>query len=160
MQSQTINTSNKTNINLEEELKSAFDYFDSDNSGTISKEELEIVMKKLGLNPTQVEIEEMLEEADNEGNGQIDFYAFKRMLTKTLKDDFTLQAILEAFSIFDKNKTGKIEKREIVNILMKSCYMERHEVDDLLDDICNEFDENNEIDYNVFVKETFRMLNN
>ena len=125
---------------FERELKAAFDYFDADGSGAISKEELEVVMKKLGLNPTLVEIQEMLEEIDNERLGHIDFISFKKLLTKTLHDEFILTSSIEAFTIFDKNKVGKIEKRELISILQKSCYMDKYEIDTLLSEI--EFDEN------------------
>ena len=100
----------------------------------------------------------MLEEIDNERLGHIDFISFKKLLTKTLHDEFILTSSIEAFTIFDKNKVGKIEKRELISILQKSCYMDKYEIDTLLSEI--EFDENNELDYNNFVKDTFKMLKN
>lgn len=158
MNSSNLKDNNQQQDRFDREMKAAFDYFDEDGSGTISKEELERVMKKLGLNPTQVEIQEMLDEIDNEKLGQIDFNAFKKLLTKTINDEFILSSSIDAFNLFDKDKTGKLEKRELVNILQKTCFMEKNDIDLLLSEI--DFDENNDFDYNEFVRETFKLLNN
>lgn len=142
---------------FEMELKIAFDLFDEDNSGNIDKDEFGNVMKKLGLNPTKVEIQEMLDIMDKENIGQIDFESFKKIMTKSINDDFLIDSSIEAFSLFDKNKNGKLEKKQLVNILIEMCYMEREEAESLITD--EYFDENNEVDYVKFVRDTFDMLN-
>lgn len=50
----------------------AFRVFDKDGSGTISAAELKAVMKSLGENLTDAEIDEMIREADKDNNGTID----------------------------------------------------------------------------------------
>lgn len=54
------------------ETRAAFDVFDKDGSGTISADELRQVMKSLGENLTDEEIDEMIREADKDKNGAID----------------------------------------------------------------------------------------
>ena len=49
------------------ELREAFSLFDKDGSGTISNEELEVVMKSLGQNPTEDELQRMIHEVDVDG---------------------------------------------------------------------------------------------
>lgn len=49
------------------ELREAFSLFDKDGSGTISNDELEVVMKSLGQNPTQSELKQMIQEVDVDG---------------------------------------------------------------------------------------------
>ena len=61
-----------TTENFEKETREAFKVFDKDGSGTISTDELRQVMKSLGENLTEDEIEEMVREADSDGNGVID----------------------------------------------------------------------------------------
>ena len=55
-----------------DETRAAFNVFDKDGSGTISAEELRQVMKSLGENLTDAEIDEMIAEADKDRNGTID----------------------------------------------------------------------------------------
>lgn len=57
---------------FEHEMRMAFKVFDRDGSGSISSDELRLVMRQLGENLTDQEIDEMLQEADKDGNGLID----------------------------------------------------------------------------------------
>jgi len=50
-----------------------FQMFDKDGDGTISTKELGAVLRSLGLNPGQDEIDEMIEETDRDNSGAIDF---------------------------------------------------------------------------------------
>lgn len=64
----------------EEELLQAFKVFDKDGNGTISEVELRDVMKSLGELLSEREIKQMIEEADGDGDGEIDFHEFKKMM--------------------------------------------------------------------------------
>ena len=56
----------------EAELRAAFDVFDKDGNGTISAEELRQLMKSIGEDLSDKDIDEMIREADKDGNGEID----------------------------------------------------------------------------------------
>ena len=62
------------------ELISAFNAFDKDNTGEISVDQLGLVMSNLGDKLTNDEIQEMLREADLDGNGSIDREEFVKMM--------------------------------------------------------------------------------
>uniref|UniRef100_A0A8C6QKP7 EF-hand domain-containing protein n=1 Tax=Nannospalax galili TaxID=1026970 RepID=A0A8C6QKP7_NANGA len=47
-----------------EEFKVAFSIFDKDGDGTITTKELGIVLKSLGQNPTEAELQDMIDEVD------------------------------------------------------------------------------------------------
>ena len=68
----------------ESELRAAFAVFDRDGSGTISAEELRNVMKSIGENLSDSEIDEMIKEADANGDGNIDCKLLE-LTTKTPK---------------------------------------------------------------------------
>ena len=61
-----------TQTDSEKELRDAFAVFDSDGSGTIEADEIRKVMKSLGDNLTDEEVEDMIRHVDKDGNGTID----------------------------------------------------------------------------------------
>ena len=67
----------------EEELLEAFKVFDRDGNGYVTSHELRSVMTSLCEGTTPEEVEEMIKEADIDGDGQIDYQEFvKMMMTK------------------------------------------------------------------------------
>ena len=64
----------------EEETLEAFKVFDKDGSGFISKAELIHVMANLGEKLSDGEIDEMIREADVNGDGQINYEEFVQMM--------------------------------------------------------------------------------
>lgn len=49
------------------EFKEAFSLFDKDGDGTITTKELGTVMRSLGQNPTEAELQDMISEVDANG---------------------------------------------------------------------------------------------
>ena len=68
--------------NAEEEMMEAFKVFDSDGNGMITADELRQIMANLGEKLTEEEVEEMVKEADIDGDGQINYEEFVRMMFK------------------------------------------------------------------------------
>jgi calmodulin len=64
----------------EEEIMEAFKVFDKDGSGFISAAELKNIMTNLGEKLTDEEVDEMVREADVNGDGQIDYEEFVKMM--------------------------------------------------------------------------------
>ena len=56
-----------------EELREAFEVFDKDGDGHISPQELASIMQALGENLNEKDILVMIQEADDDGDGNIDF---------------------------------------------------------------------------------------
>lgn len=66
-----------------EEILKAFRLFDDDDTGTISFKNLKRVAKELGENLTDEELQEMIEEADRNGDGEVSKEDFLRIMKKT-----------------------------------------------------------------------------
>uniref|UniRef100_A0A671NUX6 Calmodulin n=1 Tax=Sinocyclocheilus anshuiensis TaxID=1608454 RepID=A0A671NUX6_9TELE len=59
-------------------------------------------MRSLGQNPTEAELQDMINEVDADGNGTIDFPEFLTMMARKMKDTDSEEEIREAFRVFDK----------------------------------------------------------
>jgi len=68
----------------ESHLRSAFAYFDQDNSGQISAEELRLCLQSDDFTLTEEQIQQLLEGVDTDGDGQIDYLEFINMMKNSL----------------------------------------------------------------------------
>jgi len=66
-----------------EEILKAFRLFDEDDTGKISFKNLKKVAKELGENLSDEEIQEMIDEADRDGDGEINEEEFLRIMRRT-----------------------------------------------------------------------------
>lgn len=85
---------------LESDIREAFRIFDKDGNGSISASELRHVMTNLGEKLTDEEVEEMLREADIDGDGQINYEGKRRGHTyrsrgirRWMKEGLSIQSI-------------------------------------------------------------------
>lgn len=65
---------------IEEDVLHAFRVFDRDGDGLISAEELKLTMNNLGEPLTDHEVKSMIEAADIDGDGRINFQEFSRLM--------------------------------------------------------------------------------
>ncbi|PIA61537.1 hypothetical protein AQUCO_00300812v1 [Aquilegia coerulea] len=68
---------------LEEEYKKAFRIYDKDQNGFITATELRQVMASLGDKLTDEQLNEMVREADGDGDGKINYQEFVKMMFAT-----------------------------------------------------------------------------
>ena len=88
-----------------------------DGSGTISTKELLGVMRSMGQNPTEDELLALVMEIDLNGDGTIDFPEFLEMMkTKAVEENQTAEDLKEAFRIFDQDRDGFIDIKELKNV--------------------------------------------
>ena len=92
------------------EFKEAFALFDKDGDGTITTKELGTVMRSLGQNPTEAELQDMINEVDADGNGTIDFPEFLNLMARKMKDTDSEEELKEAFKVFDKDGNGYLRR--------------------------------------------------
>ena len=78
----------------------------------------------LGQNPSEEELQEMVDEVDEDGSGTIDFEEFTEMMAKQLAAEALEQVperpekeLAEAFRIFDKNNDGYLDFNELKEVI-------------------------------------------
>ena len=64
----------------------AFSLFGKYGDGTIATKELGTVMRSLVQNPTEAELQDMINEVDAAGNGTIDFLELLLLMARRMKD--------------------------------------------------------------------------
>ena len=99
-----------------QEIREAFDLFDTDGSGTIDAKELKVAMRALGFEPKKEEIKKMISDIDKDGSGTIDFSEFLEMMTAKMSEKDSREEILKAFRLFDDDETGKISFRNLKRV--------------------------------------------
>ena len=70
-------------------------------------------MRSLGQNPTEAELQDMINEVDADGNGTIDFTEFLALMARKMKDTDTEEELREAFKVFDRDNNGFISASEV-----------------------------------------------
>ncbi|OIW16471.1 hypothetical protein TanjilG_18998, partial [Lupinus angustifolius] len=97
-------------------LKQMFKGMDTDNSGTITIEELKQGLAKQGTKLTEQEVKQLMEAADADGNGLIDYDEF---ITATMHMNRMNRAdhVYTAFQYFDKDNSGYITIEELEQAL-------------------------------------------
>ena len=65
-----------------EELQGIFNLFDRDGNGTIDIDELQVLMKKLGYQPKEEKLKEIIKEVDHNSDGELQFGEFCLFIKK------------------------------------------------------------------------------
>eukprot|EP00771_Trimastix_marina_P000530 gnl/Trimastix_PCT/155.p1 GENE.gnl/Trimastix_PCT/155~~gnl/Trimastix_PCT/155.p1 ORF type:complete len:383 (-),score=97.39 gnl/Trimastix_PCT/155:62-1210(-) len=133
------------------EFKEAFSLFDKDGDGSITTRELGTVMRSLGQNPTEAELQDMINEVDADGNGTIDFAEFLTMMSRKMRDSESEEEIREAFKVFDKDGNGFISAAELRHVMTNlGEKLTDEEVDEMIREA--DVDGDGQINYEEFVK--------
>jgi len=96
-----------------QEIKEAFDLFDTDGSGRIDAKELKVAMRALGFEPKKEEVKKMIADVDKEGTGTIEFQDFLDLMTVKMSERDPLEEIRKAFRLFDDDESGKISLKNL-----------------------------------------------
>lgn len=147
-----------------EQYKEAFLEYDKDGSGNISIKELGTVMRSLGENPTEDELQTLINKFDEDGNGEIEFTEFLVMMANKMKEaeDSELNDFIpECFRAFIDDKSGEKPLKEctisidhfrfIMQSLPKADDQTRAEMNQLVDEMVNAVDDGDgQIDFDEF----------
>ncbi|KAJ6459310.1 calmodulin 2-like protein [Mycena sanguinolenta] len=74
-------------------------------------------MRSFGQNPTESELQDMINEVDTDGTGTIDFDEFIDMMARKFQDTDGEEEIRQAFAVFDKDGNGTISMTELQQVM-------------------------------------------
>ena len=88
-----------------EEFKEQFALLDTEGKGNITAENLGKVLRSLGQNPTDTELQDMIREVDANGDGVVDFFDFLTTMRTKMSEaedkEEDKEEDRDAFRIFD-----------------------------------------------------------
>lgn len=99
-----------------EELKEAFDLFDTNQSGDIDSREFKAALRALGFEVSNEDVRRMFEEIGKECLETITFNDFCTLMTGRMPDRDSREEINKMFVLFDEDQTGKISFRNLKRI--------------------------------------------
>merc|ERR1719191_1503292 len=109
-------------------------------------------MRSVGHNPTEAELQAMINEADAEGNGTIDYPEFLSLMERRIKNAVdTEEELIDAFRDFDRDGNGFISVAELRHVMTN---LGEKLTDEEIDEMTHEADVDGDghINYEEFVK--------
>ena len=114
------------------EIKEFFDNFDKDNDGVITLKELTSIMRALGLNPTELDIQEIIKKYDKSETGKIEFNDYFDLIQQRFREPESEDELIQALKLSNK-EGGGIPVIEIEHILSNiGEKLNREEINDII----------------------------
>ncbi|KAB2070585.1 hypothetical protein ES319_A08G164600v1 [Gossypium barbadense] len=104
------------------ELREIFSSFDRNNDGSLTQLELGSLLRSLGLKPSLDQVEDLIQKADSNNNGLIEFSEFVAMLAPELqpeKSPYSEEQLKQLFKMFDRDGNGFITAAELAQTMAK-----------------------------------------
>ena len=111
--------SESLSIETRNKLKANFNNFDKDQDGLISYQELKELMKQTTKSFIEADLQDLLNETDINEKGQINCKTYIDIISKLNRKNDTDDEIIEVFKIFDKDNSGLISTKKIMDVFLK-----------------------------------------
>ncbi|CAB4377533.1 EF-hand [Rhizophagus irregularis] len=151
-------TNSGLTIEQQQEIREAFDLFDTEGKGIIDIKELKVAIRALGFEPPKKdEIKKLLSEINNKSTSEsddnvdtIDFDSFNKIMAVKMSERNLNDEFLKVFQLFDDDDTGKITFKNLKRIAKE---LSEDISDDHLREMIEEADLNGdgEVDENEFI---------
>ncbi|CAE6523060.1 unnamed protein product [Rhizoctonia solani] len=96
-----------------QEIKEAFELFDTDKDGAIDYHELKVAMRALGFELKKAEVLKILRDHDKTGHNLMEFDDFAKIMSERILARDPMDEIRRAFQLFDDDGTHKISIRNL-----------------------------------------------
>lgn len=118
--------SNKESVKLDDEqiaeLREIFRSFDRNKDGSLTQLELGSLLRSLGLKPSPEQLEALIQKADTNSNGLVEFSEFVALVSPQLlpaKSPYTEQQLKQLFQMFDRDGNGFITAAELAHSMAR-----------------------------------------
>ncbi|KAJ1427319.1 hypothetical protein B484DRAFT_450348 [Ochromonadaceae sp. CCMP2298] len=100
-----------------EEIKEAFNLFDTEGKGNIDVRELKAAFRALGFQVKKAEIRQMFIDMDKDlSSATITFDEFVEMVTPRMQNRDSREEIMKVFALFDDDNTGAISFKNLKRV--------------------------------------------
>jgi Ca2+-binding EF-hand superfamily protein len=96
-----------------DELRQAFDLFDTEGTGRIQSVEVKVALRALGFEVKKDELKALLTEVGTNINGTMDFNEFLRVVLHKVGEKETKEEVVRAFKLFDDKDKGHISFEDL-----------------------------------------------
>merc|ERR1719369_281621 len=98
-------------------FQDAFTRYDTDHDGVVTCREVGYILRAIGQNPSEAEIQDMVMAVDKDGTGSIDFPEFLMMMALKMNLENAEDEVREAFKVFDGDGNGFINRQELTVVM-------------------------------------------
>jgi len=142
------------------QFKEAFVIFDKEKTGLVNQQTLGVILRSLGLCPSNADVESMFKEFCPGGEG-LDVDGVLKAAAMTIAQPaqtVPVEELRAAFNAFDKDSSGKLSAAEIRNMILN---MGERIDEDELDELMLEVDKNGDgtVDYSEFANMVMTPMN-
>lgn len=103
-----------------EEVKEAFNLFDTEGKGSIDVRELKAAFRALGFQVKKVEIRQMFIDMDKDlSSALVSYDDFVEMVTPRMQNRDSREEIMKVFALFDDDNTGAISFKNLKRVAME-----------------------------------------
>merc|ERR1711892_1100788 len=130
-------------------FQDAFQQLDKTKCGTLSTKMLGQLLRFVGENPSDAEVQDLMNEVDAGSVGTFKFPSFLSMMLRKMDEISAEEEIREAFKVFDSNGDGFINRQELGYVMENlGENMDKEEIEGLIDEI--DIDGDGQINYEEF----------
>lgn len=100
-----------------EKYTASFKEFDDDNDGFIETSMIERALRSIGLNPSNDEMNDIMQDVSSSNKVSFNGYMYIAYHVGCYSD--TEKQLIKAFTLFDKDGTGKVHKTVVRDVLSR-----------------------------------------